>query len=514
MKYLKLLIAVLFILYQGIAMERVDREIVYVDALHGYSIQKKPHWSIKVMGNAIVLSKEEKAFVLIRGINHKGDLKQVARSWMSERSLMDGGRARYAFKQTTNAIFIAGEGLGFPHFLSPMSSVNAGLTGKMLPDNFKELTVILPGKATALVISFIYLEELDDVTKREMLDMVRSLNFLPLDKRVGWREEIVKEPQTGMEAFRIHVPKGFQFNGGVIKMGTKGVPFYKITKGDISYGTDYIDVETHIIQSPYGSNAQTLLNINGAASQQPQIICITDQRDIVRLYASILRAAFGVSWNISNVEMVPLTPDEKRIAAMSPPMLAGVVKNEMVKLTFILESDRLKRVGYITGGLLVAQNPHYAASTQDCYLSTTIISHQFPKEEEKQAMALVNGMSASFLINPQFSLYSLQRFVKENRELNRMVREMVQKHREDNTRMARTWSNLLSDQTYIKDPQTNEIYRVHKNSWETGNFWREPIFGDVILGGVKEGSKLEELLRTKGWRLLNESLEGFPEMWK
>jgi hypothetical protein len=53
---------------------------------------------------------------------------------------------------------------------------------------------------------------------------------------------------------------------------------------------------------------------------------------------------------------------------------------------------------------------------------------------------------------------------------------------------------------------------VHKRVWETGEFWRDSLWGD-ILGGVERGSELEELLKEKGWRQLKQSLEGFPEQW-
>jgi len=32
-----------------------------------------------------------------------------------------------------------------------------------------------------------------------------------------------------------------------------------------------------------------------------------------------------------------------------------------------------------------------------------------------------------------------------------------------------------------------------------------------LLGGVREGSKLENLLKMEGWRRLQESLEGLPQ---
>jgi len=90
--------------------------------------------------------------------------------------------------------------------------------------------------------------------------------------------------------------------------------------------------------------------------------------------------------------------------------------------------------------------------------------------------------------------------------------QMLREEQEFNSRMARAWTNALSDQTYVKDPETSEIFRVHKRVWETGEFWRDPVWGN-ILSGVERGSELERLLREEGWRPLQQSLEGFPEQW-
>jgi hypothetical protein len=118
----------------------------------------------------------------------------------------------------------------------------------------------------------------------------------------------------------------------------------------------------------------------------------------------------------------------------------------------------------------------------------------------------------SLYLSPEAALSALERFTRDNQELNRLVRQILNEQQEFNTRMVKAWTNALSDQTYVKDPETSEIFRVHKRVWETGEFWRDPLWGD-ILGGVERGSKLEELLKEKGWRQLKQSLEGFPEQW-
>jgi hypothetical protein len=188
------------------------------------------------------------------------------------------------------------------------------------------------------------------------------------------------------------------------------------------------------------------------------------------------------------------------------------LKREGLKFAISAQSGQLIRQAVINGLLLISQQPDPIAASQDCSLSIMVSFYQFPKDRADEAAGIFTGIMSSLYLSPEAALSALERFIRENQELNRMVQQMLNEQREFNTRMAKAWTNALSDQTYVKDPETSEIFRVHKRVWETGEFWRDPLWGD-ILGGVERGSELEELLKEKGWRQLKQSLEGFPEQW-
>ncbi|MEN2981105.1 MAG: hypothetical protein ABDH20_00340 [Thermus sp.] len=97
-------------------------------------------------------------------------------------------------------------------------------------------------------------------------------------------------------------------------------------------------------------------------------------------------------------------------------------------------------------------------------------------------------------------------------ETERILR-WVREQQEFNTWMRQSWANLLSDQTYVRDPSTGEVFRAYKASFDTGTFWRDPVFGGMV-GAVERGGRLEEILRQEGWRQLEESLSGLPGTWR
>jgi hypothetical protein len=115
--------------------------------------------------------------------------------------------------------------------------------------------------------------------------------------------------------------------------------------------------------------------------------------------------------------------------------------------------------------------------------------------------------------NPEWPVREAERSRAISRMQTEMVLEVTRKAQEFNTWMSRSWTNLLSDQTYVRDPTTAEVFRVYKRSFDEGTFWREPVFGGIV-GGVERGGRLEEVLQSAGWRRLEESLSGLPGTWR
>lgn len=492
------------------------------DLLHGFSLRLPQGWELKAQDNFIRINDDQAlCFIVLRVARYNGNLHQVAQSWWLERQTMMSGysQPRFAFRKLSQGILIVGEGLGYPFVLHPMMSVNFGLLRQTPPSNFREVTAILPGKATALVVTLLFPAGTEKARLDEMMSIVRSFRFLPQEKMVRWRQETIYDPEVGMEAGWIHVPEGFEFRGAIIRQGTKRVPALFLRKGDTMMRIDNIDLQSSALQTGFGGNAMTLLTINGQTSQQPQPIFLQSPQDVARLVLGIWQAETGERWELKEQVEVPKSAMERMMEqqmrqdlAQSAVVFRRAVQGGLIKFAFRAQSGQLVRDAFISGSLLLSQQPDPIAASQDCFVGIMARMFQFPKDQTEEASGIFAGVVNSLRFSPQHALSALKRFIEENQELNRMVMQMLHEEREFNSRMARAWTNALSDQTYVKDPETSEIFRVHKRVWETGEFWRDPLWGD-ILGGVERGSELERLLKEEGWRPLQQSLEGFPEQW-
>lgn len=114
-------------------------------------------------------------------------------------------------------------------------------------------------------------------------------------------------------------------------------------------------------------------------------------------------------------------------------------------------------------------------------------------------------------LNPNWQIRATEISNRAAAQELRALRQMTQEGNEITSQMARAWTNALSDQTYIRDPDTGEIFKVHKRVWDTGNFRQEPTF-KRIFGTVAEGTPLANLLKEEGWKRMQESLSGW-ETW-
>jgi len=137
---------------------------------------------------------------------------------------------------------------------------------------------------------------------------------------------------------------------------------------------------------------------------------------------------------------------------------------------------------------------------------------QTPAAAEEWALGAAGGISSSLYIYPQAAVAALQRWSRDNQRQNQWVRDQYRQQgssgQDDfNSWMSRSWTNALSDQTYVRDPQSGEVEKVYKPSWEEGLFYRDPTFGYTI-GGIEQGSQLQQELQQSGWYQLQESLSG------
>lgn len=507
----------------------VSGKQAFIDRMHGFSAHLPPPWRAKVFGNAIILQDEGLHFIIIRGTRYDGNLKQVAQKWVEERerrigfaTRVAGNPPRFAFRQTQHGLVIYGEGLGYPYALDPQTSINFSFLaagGLRLPDDYREVTAILPGETMAVLVTLLFPTESDDTSRKQMLDIVKSFRFLPLQERMGWHAKEVRDSETGLIAATMHVPEGFAFNAGIIRQGKKRRVAVFLRQGETMLRTDYVDLQTQIIQLPYGGNALSFLIINGQVSQQPQPIVVASPEDALQLAVALWQTETGTAWRVRESMEIPLPPLVSAYREGMRQQMAGAMsymgaQQGFINHAFIAEGEGTIRIATASGSFVVGGNPSSVAATQNSFLNMEVTLIQVAEHKLEQAMSIFSGFKDSFLYNPEWIIRTMESWMQQHVEENRLVRQMLQEHREANSQMARSWTNLLSDQTYVKDPATGEIFRLYKRSWETGDFWREPVFGDAILGGVKRESQLEELLKMEGWRRMTESLAGFPEMWK
>ncbi|MCL6624770.1 MAG: hypothetical protein K6T17_09185 [Fimbriimonadales bacterium] len=160
-------------------------------------------WFVRVMGSLLIIS-DNTHFLVLRTARYDGKLKIVAQKWLEEHQLiasLQGNRARFAFKQSPQGILVVGEGLDFPHQLSPMASINAGLSGTPLPSNYQEITAFLPGQNVVLILSLYLPATADRSIRQQMLETVRSLRLMDAKEMIPWKEQVSVTKKRGNRRF-------------------------------------------------------------------------------------------------------------------------------------------------------------------------------------------------------------------------------------------------------------------------------------------------------------------------
>jgi hypothetical protein len=477
------------------------------DTLNGYTAEIPLGWKVRNSEYGLIFSKGAN-FIVIRG-KKTTDQRAIAGLLVEEsKRTSPTGYIQTAYKKTSNGFVLYIEDAGYPYYLEDPANVPFMFLMPPPPRNYQVVHYVLSQKTVSLIVS-LYLPRDGEVYKDEIVKILSSFAFLPPNERVSWQYAKIVEPMNGMTAVLIPVPNGFNFSGNVVKQVTNRWFIYSLRRNDGSaIRIDLVDVNSGGVSTGFGGNAYTVLTINGSSSQQPNFICIRGFDDAVALVVGILNAIGEGRWSKVWEKEFPISKEELAIS-QSVPTIPGSVPIRAKGAVLLSSDSGMERLVSISLFGTYGQNPSYVATSINCSANMTLTSVQAPKGKLREVSGIANGVYSNIRINPEWGIFVFEEFTKINIQINRMVRQMQRDSQEFNSWMSKSWANLLSDQTYVRDPSTGEVFRLYKKSWETGEFWREPVFQDLILGGVKEGSKLQELLQMEGWKKLEESLGGF-----
>jgi hypothetical protein len=158
------------------------------------------------------------------------------------------------------------------------------------------------------------------------------------------------------------------------------------------------------------------------------------------------------------------------------------------------------------------------------YSKTYVGALTFAYGKTKEDFQKAFGAMISFLYNPywvseitkfsfqeakkemEHSMWMWKEFRKTMDYINKLHHHSIKEWQIYQEEMARAASNILSDYTYIRDPETGEIFHIEDDAKE---YWRDNENNIVKLFEPEEIDR--KLLKTLGWRKMEYRLEGFGQ---
>ena len=473
------------------------------DPIHGIKVSLPAGWSVKVFPSyVLIISDDMTRFITFR-VYPGRDLKKLARALLQETRFMGGGTTH--FKRIRNGLLVRSDLRGYPYVLDPMLPITWGLQGRIPPQNYTSLTYIIPLRRSSLLVTFLYPHGTSRAQIKEMISIARTFRFLR--RRIPSKRVFISDPETGGVAATLRIPKGWDFYGTVMPQALREIHFVASGRGEF-VRRDFISLTG--AAGPFGGS--TMISINGQAypSQMPVII------DSVGTAAEFLVSLWnleGGSWSVVDARELPKPGSLKALeeSFMRQMTALGAVYQHQVNVSilhgaFEASDGRLKRIALITA----LSTDSFSPGTGVRNFQTNLLLITAQARTSEKAKGLLSAVLFGFRPDPNWFLSKVQRNFRDQAYWNRVILGVLDEHNQFLTRTSIAWANLLSEKTFVKDPRTGEIFQVDLSQ---GRYWRDPS-GEMILGGVREMSGLEEVLRARGWRKLKESLEGFPEQWR
>lgn len=482
------------------------------DPLHGYEVRLPQGWAPLISQNLISFyHRQEYFFVCIGALKAETSMEKATQRVLAQLRHVGGSQAAFYTRRTPKGIEIVGERLSFPYFLNPIFAV----TPRAFPTSYRFLGEIFPGQSAAILTFFWIPVGSRSALMNEAREIVASVKFLPANQRTAYKEETLRDPYLQKVYGTLHVPIGSTVRGTPYRQGTKYFYRIELSYQQLRWSQHALDIQTNVAM---GMSGVTQLTYDGQTMPSQSVITIQQPEELAQLLPYLWQGE-GQMWTltdhkyeISNWGMQP-----------NQPFVQGQSQQWQGRLEY-QAGQRLRYVDYLLNvyqGALDGMGSFF-------HQATVLMDYtDIPNDSKKDFYnGLKIGMLASLITNPEWSLAAYGEFMRTNQQINAQLAEYLRQRRMSSrssslggggvsseeepfhSEMARTWSNALSDQTYIKDPESGEVMRVYKKVWDEGRFWQDPTFKD-IYGTVERGSGLERYLIEKGWTPVAESLSGF-----
>ncbi len=468
-----------------------------VDRIHGIAYPERPGWVLRVGPEGFVWT-DRRRFVHWRTLPPAARDPQAAiMAWARERGVVDP-RAGVVWRRFGDILALRARGMPFPAMLANYVDL------RQLHAAYDEIALIEPTPEAVVVLSILAPEGSSPEAIDELIAFARAIRALPQHERIPARKETFFDLETGQPAGWVHIPQDAVLRGGILPQGSKRVPVLEIRSPNVLVRLDAVDVNVSVVQSPFGAQGQVLLIVNGQSALWPGFVRLASASDFAAFLCSLWEMETGTRWQLERLAEVP-PPDVGARALIQP---SG---SHSLRLSFELlaHGGTMQRRAFVDGFSVAGGDASPWAASSQLSANLSVFLYEAAPRAWDIATGIAQGIVNSLQLDAQAARAAAERWHAEQKQINRWVQDWLAQRREERSRNATAWSNLLSDQTYVRDPATGEVSRIAKPSWAEGSFWREPIFADSIIGPLREGSALETLLREEGWRRLEESLEGF-----
>jgi hypothetical protein len=496
----------------GVGLLLAQAPTLVRDALHGYEVQLPEGWIPLVSENLIAFWQKESHFYVATGATKvSGSLQTTLQQVLAQLRHVGGPNATFYTRKTAKSIEIIGENLSYPYFLRPIAATSP----LPLPESYRFLGEIFPGQSSAVLTFFWIPEGAEEQVMQEARTLIQSLRFLPAAARVPYRKASLPDPYLGVPHATLHVPQGATVQGTPFRQGEKYFYRYDITYGSLRIHSHTVDLVTQTVMGVSGSSQ---VIVDGQMLPLGQVVFLQGPENLPAFLQFLWQQEGGLSWQV-----VKHTHQPQPLPNMGGGFLMGAQQSAWEGNLTLQAGGRRREVGY---QLMI----YYGHTGSGEYYQAQIFYKvmDYPTAEEQKATAIATGVFASYQPTTEWTLRANKAYTQTVQQNNARLQEYLRQRRmhssasyggggyssssggggEDYTsEMARTWSNALSDQTYLRDPESGEVMRVHKQVWDEGRFWKDPTFGEVY-GTVQQGSELEGWLQSHGWTPMQESLSG------